>query len=404
MSKLSPLGKNEHSRLEFMGVEALRVRGSIAKGVVAMLNAGGGEIWIGVREERNRAVAVEGVPDADQEGRSLRAFLADTIEPSPATGEIQVDAEPWGSAKVLHIKASPANVRGPYAYLENGGRYFVTRQGSHNRWMDRDEILGQVATAHPRDLAVLKAVSAEQKQAQEDLQENDEGLFWLRLQPTGDLHLKLEDVEQSDLLVDPTSSGNRRVGFVSIATIAGFGPRINRTTPGGIHLEVGRRGNTWLRIFEDGGILFTAPLIDFRWLPRRPGDPDRLLWPYAVLEYPISVFRIAARLYSDYGHPDAEIRDEAALVAHLAIFNLAGWTLRPGSPLRWLYRPPEPIPYTRGEDFILERPLTFPLEEIKQPDGCGFRLIQRLYEAFGFSRDQIPQEFNQKAGRLVLPE
>jgi hypothetical protein len=169
-------------------------------------------------------------------------------------------------------------------------------------------------------------------------------------------------------------------------------------------LEVGRRGNTWLRIFEDGGILFTAPLIDFWWPPRRPGDPERLLWPYAVLEYPISVFRIAARLYSEQGCLEAEIREEAALVTHLAVFNLAGWTLRPGSPGRWIYRPPEPIPYNRGEDFILERPLILPLEEAKQPDRCGFRLIQRFYEAFGLSRDQMPVEFDQKVGRLILPE
>lgn len=403
MSQTSLIGSEEHTKLEFMDAGALKTPGSIARGVVAMLNAGGGEIWIGIREERNRAVAVEGVPDADQECRSLRAYLSDTIEPSPAQGEILVEAETWGRAKVLHIKARPANLRGPYAYLENGGRYFVTRQGSHNRWMDREEILGQ-KEAHPEILTALQAVSAEQKQAQEDLQEIDEGLFWLRLQPTDDLRLNLEKIEQSDLLIDPASSGNRRVGFVSFAAIAGFGPRLNRSTPSEGYLEVGRRGNTWLKIFEDGGILFTAPLIDFWWPPRRPEDPNRLLWPYAVLEYPISVFRIAARLYSDPHCLEAAIRDETALIAHLAVFNLTGWALRPGSPRQWMYRAPEPIPYTKGEDFILERPLIFSLEETEQPDRCGFRLIQRLYEAYGFSRDQIPQEFDQKAGRLILPE
>ena len=369
-----------------------------------MLNAGGGEIWIGVREERNRAIAIEGIPDADQECRNLRAYLSDIIEPSLAQGEVLVNAETWGSAKVLHIRACPANLRGPYAYLENGGRYFVTRQGSHNRWMDREEILGQIEVTHPQMLAALKAVSAEQKQAQEDLQEIDEGLFWLRLKPTEDLHLKLQNIEQSDLLLDPTASGNRRGGFVSFAALAGFGPRLNRSTPGKVHLEVGRRGNTWLKIFEDGGILFTAPLIDFLWPPRRPEDPKRLLWPYAVLEYPISVFRIATRIYSDPHNLGIQIRGGTALIAHMAVFNLAGWALRPYSPRRWMYRSPESITYAKGEDFILERPLIFSLEELSQPDACGFRLIQRLYEAYGFSREQIPEEFDQRAGRLILPE
>jgi hypothetical protein len=368
-----------------------------------MLNAGGGEIWVGIREEGSRATDVEGIPNPQQEWRSLRAYLADTIEPFPVEGEISVDPQNWEQATVLRLKIQPSGRRGPYAYLQNGGRYFVTRQGSHNRWMDREEIFGRPREVRPDTLAAVMAVSAEVKHTQEALQEGED-LFWLRLQPTRDLRLNLEEIEESDLLLDPTASGNRRAGFVSFASVAGFGPRVVRTTSGKAHLEVGRRENTWLKVFEDGGVLFTAPLVDFWSPPRRRDDPERLLWPYAVLEYPISVFRIASTLYGATGDSRMEDKAAVAVVVHLAVFGLSGWTLRPGSPRRWTLRPPAANPYTEGEDFVLERPLVFAAEELEQPDLCGFRLIQRLYGAYGFSRSQIPEEFDQRVGRLVLPE
>jgi hypothetical protein len=61
--------------------------------------------------------------------------------------------------------------------------------------------------------------------------------------------------------------------------------------------------------------------------------------------------------------------------------------------------------YTTGDDLAWEDPLVFSLQEvIEEPDRCGFRLVRRVYEAFGFYEDAIPKEFDRKTGRLVLPE
>ena len=55
----SLLGKAESDRLEFKEAEALRRPANIGREVVGFLNADGGEIWIGVKEEHERAVGYE---------------------------------------------------------------------------------------------------------------------------------------------------------------------------------------------------------------------------------------------------------------------------------------------------------------------------------------------------------
>jgi hypothetical protein len=58
-----------------------------------------------------------------------------------------------------------------------------------------------------------------------------------------------------------------------------------------------------------------------------------------------------------------------------------------------------------GVDAIAERPLVFTTEEfLLETDYCGFRLLRRIYQAFGLREDDIPQEFDRRTGRLVLPE
>lgn len=39
-----------------------------------------------------------------------------------------------------------------------------------------------------------------------------------------------------------------------------------------------------------------------------------------------------------------------------------------------------------------------------EPDRCGFRLVRRVYRAFGLRESDIPSEFDRRVGRLILPE
>ncbi len=384
-----------------MDRRALETPGIIAREAVAMLNSGGGAICISLWDRTRQAVDA---PDAAWERRALASYLADTIEPSPTREELLVEAHGSRESLVLRLTLQPEGGRGPYAYLEGGGRHFLVRHGGHTRWMHRDEIFGDTGEDRTQGRAAVQALLREEKEKQQEVQHDGGDLWWLRLQPSRSLDLDLPAIEQSDLLIDTGVSGNRRAGFVAFAALAGFGPRVDRDPSGRVSLDVGRKENTFLKIFEDGGISFTAPLIDFWWPSRRPDDPPKLLFPDAVLEYPISVFRLASQIYRRSPLWAGESLDETDLVVHMAVFNCKGWSLRPGSPRRWTFRPPEAVTFTKSDDFVLEKPLVFPLREMESPDVCGVRLLQRFYEAFGFSREQMPSELDRKTGRLVLPE
>jgi hypothetical protein len=61
--------------------------------------------------------------------------------------------------------------------------------------------------------------------------------------------------------------------------------------------------------------------------------------------------------------------------------------------------------YDDEPDLIWDEPLLFTLREVRdEPDRCGFRLVRRVYQAFGYDEEKVPSEFDRKAGRLILPE
>ncbi len=393
MSKSIPTVKMDRHALEAPGV--------IAREAVAMLNSGGGTLWISLWQGTGQAVEA---PEAAREGKTLANSLKDTIEPSPMQEELRVEVQGSRDSLGLRLTLQPGGGRGPFAYLEAGGRHFLIRHSGHTREMHRGEIFGDGDGDRNQDREAVQALLAEEKKGQEEVRSDGDGLWWLRLQPSRSLDLDLLTIAASDLLLEPGVSGNRRAGFLSFAALAGFGPRVDHDPSGRKSLDVGRKENTFLRIFEDGGIAFTAPLIDFWWHSPLRDDPKKLLFPDAVLEYPISVFRIAAQLYRQSEVWTGEGRDETDLVVHMAVFNCRGWSLRPGSSRGWALRPPEPVMFARADDFVLEKPLTFPLSEMENPDGCGLRLLQRFYAAFGFSREQMPSEIDWKTGRLILTQ
>jgi predicted HTH transcriptional regulator len=112
MSRI-PLGEAESQCLEFKAADALRSPESIAKSVVGLLNAQGGELWIGLREENERAVSLESVPDAEAACRSLRDHLIDTVEPAPSEREISIKPVTHDSgARLVLLRATPGG-RGP---------------------------------------------------------------------------------------------------------------------------------------------------------------------------------------------------------------------------------------------------------------------------------------------------
>ena len=63
----------------------------------------------------------------------------------------------------------------------------------------------------------------------------------------------------------------------------------------------------------------------------------------------------------------------------------------------------DPQPYDENDNFMLARPLEFPLKEIvEHPDRCSFRVITKVYLEFGLEEDDVPRKYDRKSGRLVM--
>ena len=155
-------------------------------------------------------------------------------------------------------------------------------------------------------------------------------------------------------------------------------------------------------MFRDGAIEFTVPLINLYW-KSASGISERdakEIWPYCLLEYPISVFRLASTIYREHALEKID-----TVLADLAIFGVRGWTLRPYSPRSFGYQGLRQEPFKDDENLLFSEPLSFQRDQIlDEPDRCGFRLVKQVYQAFGhWEKEKIPKEFDQDTGKLVFP-
>jgi hypothetical protein len=350
-------------------------------------------------------VTVEPIPDAERESRRLHDYLVDVIEPPPGPKEsvlsVKQDEE---RGSLLRIAVAPIPERRPYAFLRKGGRHFVIRTGERMRPMSREEIRKAFESARPNSDEVSRAEEAlkvEFEALQNDTGRNPSGTFWLRIWPAPQFSLNLDALQNSDLLVDPRATGNRRAGETFF--LAGGRPRLEAD-----RLVLGERSAVALTIYRHDGIELRAPLQRFH-AGNEPGAEKPLYW-MALMEMPISIFRLLSKMVSIEEFWDEPLAPDTQFVSSVALLGLDGWTLRPFSPrLRqsdgwWNYLLKNPRP-SSVRDLIPAKPLRFTASEVRDhPDRCGFRLVHRIYEAFGFGTDKMPQEFDQNTGRLVLPE
>jgi hypothetical protein len=376
-----PLGRKEDFHLEFKGRDALDEPEKIAREVVAFLNAKGGEVWVGLGEEDGRAVKVEPIPDPERAKRRLLDSLIETVEPSPSAEEVWVEVVDEGEGAVLRVSAQPGEGRGPYAYFRKGGRHFVLRIGDRIRPMSRVEIFWAQPTGG--DERLQQALDRVIKERSERQEQRKEGL-WLHLEPAVEVERDLQDRRIEEILQDPEQSSNRPDGW----TFARFQRRPVLQSG---RLVTSPEDGYRVEIRHQGGIAFSASLESLLW----KGE-EHEIWPPILCELPISALRIAAALFEGFLAPAAEI------VLDFALIGLEGWILRPGTPGPWFLA--NRLSQLDAADFLLDRPLVVPARDLfENPDAIGYRLVARVYEAFGLRRDQMPSFFDPVTRRLVLP-
>jgi hypothetical protein len=384
----SLLGKDENDRREFKEAEALRRPANIGREVVGFLNAGGGDIWIGVEEKEGRAVGFQQIADIDRSLISLRDHLIETVEPQHQTDEVKLDAK----GGLIHVTVEKGK-NPPYAQRD-GGRRFWIRIGARLREMSREEIgrkFAEALKAHStrEDRVAEIAEKLRKDQASVALEKPQ---LWLRLVPTESLDIDFNDEQNKQQfrtwLTDPSATGNRRSGWDFVHDMA---PRF-------LGDQV-RHGNDddYMRtqITEQGQITFRVHSDSLRQLVGAVSS----FAPYALVEYPVSVFRLMAAILGRHAEAHANLQ----VVAGLVISGIRGWSLSPGSPR-------EPARLSEGpktfENDVLEidpERLVFAANDLKEnPDRCGLRVARLIYGRFGFESGAIPPEFDQQQGRLLL--
>jgi len=384
------IGKAEDPSLEFKAEEALDKPANIAREVVALLNARGGEIWVGVREQNGIAIELQPIPNALARRDALWNHLVDTIEPSPLSREVTVELVSTGSGgDVLTVRVHEGE-RGPYALLRERGRHFFVRVGARVRDMSRAEIEADFRKPRGGDKTekihegILEAVTKEI----DSLLGND--FFWWTLIPVPPARIDYESMSQEDkafcknLLTDPSASGNRRTGWTMVLD----GSKLEIKTSGIEQIYGEPPFQHQVTIDRQARATFRASRsrLDRNW---RPDGIE--IFPFALIELPVSSFRIMARFidrFMNEAHP-------SKLVVAAVIGKMKGARLRPGSPsvptLPWQ----EDKTFSEADLVVPPFDVDIATEEFgKNPDAAAYRLVLRIYEQFGFQAEDIPAEFS----------
>lgn len=386
------IGKAETASLEFKAAEALEKPAIIAREVVAFLNGGGGKIWIGVIEQAGIATSLESISNITARRDALWNHLVDTIEPSPMNSEVKIESveiDP-SNGQFLAISVNHGR-RGPYALVKDRGRHFIVRVGPRVRDMSRAEI--EAAFRDARGVTATKSdvshAEIEAKVLKEVEVHRGKDVFWWTIAPVPPVSIDYERMNVEDkifcrtLLTDPSFSGNRRSGWTMVLD----GPVRDPKTTGIKHVYGEGPLEHRVLIDREGKASFVAPRarLDRDW--NRSGVD---IFPFALLELPVSGFRMMAKFLQHFA---GGATPQTVIVAAV-IGGMRGAALSPGSPA--MPRLPWREARTFEEADLVVTPFGVDVageDFLQKPDAAAYRLILRIYEQFGFAAEDIPEEF-----------
>jgi len=394
-----PLGKLEGQRLEFKSAQAIEnLAGlTIARSVAAMLNAEGGEIWIGVQEERETATALQSIPEPEAAVRRLWDHLIDVLEPKPASDALRIEAVPWERGVVLRMTCRPQTSSGPVAVLQKQARLYLIRTGARVRNLSREELSGFFVREASGSGAWSDPVSKGRDELRERLKDANQpggSRFWLgaRLVSTVAKSIDVYGSEVDLLLRDPQRIGVSGQEYASVVS-----SRIEETQRSKRPPHTRRMGNIERRALEviaTGTTIFTCQLSALA-APRVPGsriEPHEVD-PVVLMGMSASFARFTRGIFE----LAAAAEDDEVLIG-LALTLDSRWLLRPGVPPRnQMAAPVELTDYQPSEE-IREAWSVF----AESPDRVGVRILARLYHDFGLRREDLPPFYDESSGRVTL--
>jgi hypothetical protein len=396
-----PLGQRESAELEFKGSDAIGDLAIIGRAAVALLNASGGTLWIGIEENEGIAVNAPGLTNAEPERRRILDYLVDSIEPPPTHEEIEaklVAADEAGTRQAVRLCLAPQDGRRPYALVRRHARHYLKRFDARARYMTRAEIEEDFRRERQPKTDAVEELKDRLRARREELQRAGRSVLWLSVGTAAPLDLDLQDERYRHLFTNPAASNNRAAGWNAITPYREPALSADRLQQNGMTLW----SNAWLEL--------QFPIENLNW----KGEENEI-YPFAFIEYTVSMFRLAGVVYQDELEPEGALTRQAQILADLGLFRVSSWQLRPHSPRSIGYlrsgfdnevvadaplrRPGHP----EVEDVLLHQPHPFYAHElIDEPDRCAFRIVREIYQAFGYTEDKIPAELDRTTGRLEL--
>ena len=396
MTRKVPIGRREGLKLEFKSVGSLDRPLSIAREVVAMLNAEGGKVWIGLSETDGIATREENVPDAGKQKDRLWNVFLEKIDPEPREDVLIEVVSGSGGVSLLCIDVRRDEKRGPYA-LRGESLLFLRRVDHRVRAMTREEILGK----EPSTLDEATRALGLRRDAILALPDDR---FWLAFQPSppGALDASALKVRVRDLLSDPTRAGNRRSGW-NYGLPSSRDLRLEGNAAAGTRVAREDVDGGKVAIAGDGCVEFEIPLSFLENDQKLDRRETRELHPLALLEYVVS----ATRLVRALREPLEELGlQNVSFLVDFAITRAKGWTIPEYAPGTHGYRLPKTWPpHELGEVLQPRARLQFPVEQLaSNPDRVGFRVVKEIYEILGLTDDRIPAAYDRAREFLTLTD
>ncbi len=381
-----------------------------------MANGGGGYLIIGIHDDGSGRAAKFVDPalmgDAESTRQSIRSLCHDHI--SARIDGLEVGRRVVNGHTVIIVRIPPSG-RCPhmvtlgrrtdfYIRLEDGKREMSLaeiREAFVNEpvglRLDRlDRRFSDLARILTRDQRKNELAEALRTTASEALLDSHDGnllaevlrerfeaevgerpFLWLGATPVTPRRglIDVRDPEITSILSTPPRS--RRSGW----NMGGLDSTRRRSLTG---VELGSKTSyAYLEVLENGHLEFWTPLDDhFCW--RQSEEELRVrprLYPYPVVEYPLSFLCLAQALLHEAGYTNE-------MLIQLQYRNVAGYILRPGQPdeIRFLSPVGPSTPF--AEPHLRIGPRRVP--GASSPDDVAFDLLTSVYRAFGVGARSIP--------------
>lgn len=361
------LGQPEGPTLEYKRADVLRHLESISRAVVAMLNAKGGTLVIGVDD----AGGVQGVTDAGRQCHRVTTHLLDSIEPRPVGGEIDPEVVRVGRHDVIEIRVTPPKKKSAFAQRVDGRLGFWQRVGATTVALSHAEVVGRLR-AEP--------VATEARARWSDGLEGRPGPI-LVLDARIGLELGLAEVVER-IEAHRAEIDGRTLGWTVLP------PNPPEPRPRS-RVELGKCGDhKWLVIEKSGHVRFEGQPSFLTWRKPRAldGDPDaKVLWPYAIVEGTVTFLRLLRSL--------APPRSNAAVDVELGLWRPEGWRLVPHAPgsFAWEIHGTERWQPPCDRSLAVKLPRVTCRELVNTPlDPRARALLTAYYEELGYAPTDVP--------------